>query len=442
MEIRLGDHFTYSRLLRFTLPSIVMMIFTSIYGVVDGFFVSNFAGKTAFAAVNLIMPFLMLFGAVGFMVGTGGSALVSKTLGEGRPERANGMFSMLIWLSLAMSVVLAVVGIVFMRPIAALLGAQGQMLDDCVVYGRILTVALPAFILQIEFQSFLIAAEQPKLGLAVTVGAGVTNMVLDALFVGVFRWGIVGAAWATVLSQVVGGVLPLVWFLCPNRSQLKLGRPIWDGRALLKTCANGSSEMMTNLSMSLVNMLYNVQLIRFAGEDGVSAYGAIMYVNFVFLSVFIGYSIGSAPVISFHYGAGNVDELKSLYKKSLLLMTVSSVVMTALSEVLAAPMARSFVGYDPVLFAMTRRAFMIYFLALLPSGLNIFGSGFFTALNDGLVSAVISFLRALVFQVAAVLLLPLVLELDGVWLSILVAEGLALTVTVVCFAAFRKKYRY
>ena len=442
MDIHLSDHFTYSRLLRFTLPSIVMMVFTSIYGVVDGFFVSNFAGKTALAAVNLITPFLMLFGALGFVVGTGGSALVSKTLGEGQKERAGSLFSMLVWLSLTVSVLLAVPGILFMEPIARLLGAEGQMLNDCVVYGRILTLSLPAFILQNEFQSFLITAERPKLGLAVTVGAGLTNVVLDALFVGLLDGGIAGAAWATVISQVVGGVLPLVWFMCPNSSPLRLGRPVWDSRALVRTCTNGSSEMMTNLSMSLVNILYNFQLLRLAGEDGVSAYGAIMYVNFIFISIFIGYSIGSSPVVSFHFGAGNTEELKSLYKKSLYMMIFGSVAMTALAELLAAPLAHTFAGYDPELLVMTRRAFMIHFLALLPSGINIFGSGFFTALNDGLVSAIISFLRAMVFQVAAVLLLPLVLGLDGIWFSILVAEGAALAVTASCFVKLRRKYQY
>ena len=442
MAIRLSDHFTYTRLLRFTVPSIIMMIFTSVYGVVDGFFVSNYAGKTAFAAVNLIIPFLMIFGALGFMVGTGGSALVSKTLGEGQRERASGLFSLLIWLSLAVGAVLAVLGVVFMRPIAALLGAEGQMLEDCVTYGCILQMALPAFILQNEFQSFLITAERPKLGLWVTVGAGMTNVVLDALFVGVFGWGIQGAAWATVTSQLVGGVLPLVWFLLPNGSCLRLTRPVMDGRALVKTLTNGSSEMMTNLSMSVVNMLYNFQLMSLAGENGVSAYGAIMYVNFIFIAVFIGYSIGVGPVISFHYGAGSTHELKSLYKKSLRLVGGASLAMLLLAELLADPLARLFVGYDVQLLDMTRRAFILYFLALLPTGVNIFGSSFFTALNDGLVSAVISFLRAMVFQVAAVLLLPLVLGLDGVWLSILVAEGLALAVTMFCFVIFRRKYQY
>ena len=442
MQIRLSDHFTYQKLLRFTAPSVVMMIFTSIYGVVDGLFVSNFVGKTPFAAVNFIMPFLMMFGALGFMVGTGGGALVSKTLGEGDRERANGLFSMLIWVSLALSAALAVIGIAFMRQIAVLLGAEGELLDCCVVYGRILMLALPAFVLQNEFQSFLITAERPRLGLWITVAAGVTNIVLDALFVGVLRWGIEGAAVATVISQVVGGIVPLVYFLAPNRCLLKLGSPAWDRRALVKTCTNGSSELMTNLSLSLVNMLYNVQLMRFAGEDGVAAYGVIMYVNFIFISVFIGYSIGSAPIIGFHYGAGGTAELKNLYCKSLRILIAVSVVLTVLAQVLADPLARVFVGYDPVLLDMTRRGFAIYALSFLLIGVNIFGSAFFTALNDGLVSAGISFLRTLVFQVAAVLVLPVALKLDGVWLAIVLAEGLALGVTVFCFITFKKKYQY
>lgn len=442
MNIRLSDHFTYTKLLRFTAPSVVMMIFTSVYGVVDGVFVSNFAGKTPFAAINLIMPFLMMFGALGFMVGTGGSALVAKTLGEGDRERASGLFSMLIWLSLAVGVVLAVAGIVLMRPIAMLLGARGQMLENCVTYGCILQLALPAFILQNEFQSFLITAERPKLGLWITVAAGVTNIVLDALFVAVLDWGLVGAAVATAISQLVGGVVPLVYFLLPNKCLLRLTRPIFDGKALLKTCTNGSSEMMTNLSLSLVNMLYNIQLMRFAGEDGVAAYGVIMYVNFIFISVFLGYSIGSAPVIGFHFGAGDTGELKSLYTKSLRIVAVVSVVLTVVAEMLAGPLSGIFVGYDQGLMEMTRRAFMLYSISFLMTGVNIFGSSFFTALNDGLVSAVISFLRTLVFQAAAVLVLPVFLKLDGVWLAIVAAESMALVVTAACLVRNRGKYQY
>ena len=442
VEIRLSDHFTYGTLLRFTAPSVVMMIFTSVYGVVDGIFVSNFVGKTPFAAINLIMPFLMMFGGLGFMVGTGGSALVAKTLGEGDRERANGLFSMLIWLSLAVAALLAAAGMIVIRPISMALGARGEMLENCVVYGRFLMLSLPAFILQNEFQSFLITAERPKLGLCVTVAAGVTNIVLDALFIVVFDWGLVGAAAATTISQLVGGLVPLTYFLCPNRCLLKLTRPIFDGRALLKTCTNGSSELMTNLSMSLVNMLYNIQLMRFAGEDGVAAYGVIMYVNFIFISVFLGYAIGSAPIVGYHFGANNPPELKNLYRKSLYIIGVLSAGLTGLALLLARPLAVVFVSYDAVLLEMTQRAFAIYSCSFLLAGFNIFGSSFFTALNDGLVSAVMSFLRTMVFQVAAVFLLPLVWELDGIWMSVVVAELLALGVTVFCFVRFKGKYQY
>ncbi|MBO5339461.1 MAG: MATE family efflux transporter [Oscillospiraceae bacterium] len=442
MNIQLSDHFTYGKLFRFTLPSVIMMIFTSIYGVVDGIFVSNFVGKTPFAALNFIMPFLMIFGGLGFMVGTGGSALVSKTLGEGDRQRANGLFSMLIWTSCVVSVLLAVLGFVFMRPVARLMGAQGEMLEYCVLYGRILTIGLPAFILQNEFQSFLITAERPKMGLAVTVAAGVTNIVLDALLVAALELGLAGAAVATIISQIVGGMVPLVYFLLPNRCTLKLTRPCMNGRALARTCTNGSSELMTHWSMSLVNMLYNVQLMRFAGEDGVSAYGVIMYVNFIFISVFLGYSIGSAPLVGYHFGAQNTAELKNLYRKSLWIMGVLSLVLTGLGQALATPLAAIFVHYDAVLMEMTRRAFMLYALSFLMAGFNIFASAFFTALNDGLVSASISFLRTLVFQAASVLLLPLVLDLDGVWLAIVLAETLALGVSIFCFARFKGKYGY
>ncbi len=442
MNIKLSDHFTYQKLLRFTLPSIVMMIFTSIYGVVDGFFVSNFVGKTPFAAVNFIMPFLMILGTLGFMFGTGGSALVAKELGEGHRERANSFFSLLIYVSIGCGLLVTVFGLLFLRPIASLLGAEGQLLEDCVIYGRIILLANPAFILQMEFQSFFITAEKPQLGLGVTVASGVTNMVLDALFVAVFQWGLVGAAAATALSQAVGGLLPLVYFFRPNTGLLRLGKTQWDGLALLHTCTNGSSELMSNLSMSLVGMLYNVQLMKYAGEDGVAAYGVLMYVNMIFLAAFIGYSIGTAPVISFHYGAGNHDELKSLLRRSVVLIMAFSLSMVALSLVLAKPLSVLFVGYDPALFELTKRGFFFFSFSFLFAGIAIFGSSFFTALNDGLTSALIAFLRTLVFQIAAVLLLPLLWGIDGIWLSIVVAEAMAVVVTVFFLGFHRPKYHY
>ena len=442
MTIQLSDHFTYRRLLRFTLPSIAMMIFTSIYGVVDGFFVSNFVGKTPFAAVNFIMPFLMILGAFGFMFGTGGSALISKTMGEGDMPRANRLFSLLTYITAGVGAAVAILGIVLIRPVAVWLGAEGAMLEDCVLYGRIILMALPFFMLQMEFQSFFVTAEKPQLGFWATVAAGVTNMVLDALFMAVFRWGVAGAAIATALSQTVGGVIPLVYFGCKNSSLLRLGRTSFDGRALLKTCTNGSSELMSNVSMSLVGMLYNVQLMKYAGEDGVAAYGVLMYVCFIFIAVFIGYSIGIAPVVGYHLGAENYGELKSLLKKSLVLLTGTSVGMVVLSLVLARPLSLLYVGYDPALFEMTHRGFIFASFSFLFSGIAIFGSGFFTALNNGLVSATMSFLRTLVFQVAAILLLPLVWELDGIWASIVASELATAAVTCLFLVGMRKRYHY
>ena len=442
MAIRLSDHFTYKRLIRFILPSVIMMIFTSIYGVIDGVFVSNFVGETPFAAVNLIMPFCMLLGAVGFMVGTGGSALVSKHLGEGNREKANGIFSMLVYVSVIFGAIISAFGFIFVEPVAILLGAEGEMIGYCVIYGRFLFVGIVPFILQNIFQSFLIVAEKPHIGLGVTVAAGLTNIVLDALFVAVLKWGLEGAALATVISQFVGGVVPLVYFCFNKKCCIKLGKAAFDIKALGKTCANGSSEMMTNISMSFVNILYNFQLMRFAGESGVSAYGVIMYTNFIFISVFLGYSIGVAPIISYHYGARNHAELKSLYKKSLVFMAVSSLILTGVAELLALPLAKIFVGYNKELLDMTSRAFMIYSLSFLVTGFNIFGSSFFTALNNGVISAIISFLRTLVFQVAAVSLLPIFFKLDGVWFSIIFAELAEVAVTVFFLVKMRTRYNY
>ena len=440
--IQLSDHFSYGRLLRFTLPSIVMMVFTSIYGVVDGIFVSNFAGKTAFAAINLIMPYLMVFGTLGFMVGTGGTALVSMTMGAGDRKKANEIFSMLIAVCVLGGIVLTALSIAFLRPAAALLGAEGQMLEDCVTYGLIVQLALTAYILQFAFQSFCIAAEKPNLSLGMTVASGVCNIILDALFVGLFRWGLIGAAVATAFSQVLGGIIPIVYFLRPNDSLLRLCRFRFDGRALIRTCTNGSSELMSNLSMSLVSMLYNLQLIRYAGEDGIAAYGVIMYVNFIFISIYIGFSIGSAPVVGFNHGAQNHPELKGLLKKSLVILTAFALLMTGAARVLAEPLSKIFVGYDQALFDMTVKAFRIYSLSFLLCGFNIFGSSFFTALNNGLISAVISFLRALVCQSGAVLLLPLILGLEGIWWSVLVSEAIALVLTVYFLVKNRERYHY
>ena len=442
MNIRLSDHFSFGRLLRFTMPSIVMMIFTSVYGVVDGLFVSNFVGKTSFAAINLILPLVMAMGCGGFMIGTGGSALVSKTLGEGDQKKANEIFSLLVYFTVAVGLALSVVGLIFLRPVAVMMGAEGQILEDALLYGRILLLTQTFFMVQNVFQSFFVTAEKPQLGLAVTVAAGVTNIVLDFVFIVLLRMGLLGAAMATVTSQVVGGAIPLLYFSGSNRSRLQLTRTHIDWAALWKTCTNGSSELMTNLSMSLVNFLYNLRLMQMIGEDGVAAYGVIMYLNFIFISIFLGYSVGCAPIVSFHFGAAGHDELKNLFRKSLVILCTAGVLLTGAGLVLATPLATVFVGYDAGLLALTSRGMSLYALSFLFAGLNIFGSAFFTALNNGAISAFISFLRTMVFQVAAVLLLPLVMGVDGIWLAILAAEGLALCVTLVCLVTQGKRYRY
>ena len=442
MNIKLSDHFGYKKLLRFTMPSIFMMIFTSIYGVVDGFFVSNYVGKTPFAAVNFIMPFLMILSTIGFMLGTGGSALVSKTYGEGDKEKAVNLFSMFVYISLVLGIAISVLSFIFMRPIAILLGAEGELLEQCLLYGRISLISMPAFILQLEFQSFFVTAEKPQLGLAVTIAAGVTNMVLDALFIAVFNWGVAGAAAATATSEIIGGFFPLIYFSRKNSSILRLTKYKFNGKALLKACTNGSSELMSNLSMSLVNMLYNIQLLKYAGENGIAAYGVLMYVNLIFLAAFIGYSIGTAPVISYHYGAQNHDELKSLLRKSFVIIGVFSISMLLAGELLAKPLSLIFTGYDKELYELTLKGFAVFAFSFLFAGVAIFGSSFFTALNNGLISAMISFLRTLVFQIAAVMLLPIFFGINGIWVSVVVAELMAFTVTLIFIIAKRKHYHY
>ena len=443
MTIQLSEHFTYKKIFRFALPSIVMMVFTSIYGVVDGTFVSNFVGKTPFAAVNLVWPFLMILGAFGFMIGTGGSALVAKTLGENKKEDANRYFTMLITLVIILGIVLTIFGLIVVRPLSHALGARGQMLEDCVTYGRTLMIFNTAFMLQSVFQSLFITAEKPRLGLIMTVAAGLTNMVLDALFIAVFKWGLVGAALATGLSQCIGGILPLIYFLSSkNDTVLKFVKTKLEGKILLKACANGVSELMTTVSSSLVSMLYNFQLMRLAGQNGIAAYGAVMYVEFAFVAVFIGYSIGTAPIVSYHYGSGNHDEVKNMLQKSFKIMSVLGITMMLLAQMLASPLAKVFVGYDKQLFDMTVHGFRLFSFYFILAGINIYSSSFFTALNNGMISAIISFSRTLGFETLAVIILPIFLQLDGVWLAITVAEICAFVISISFLIAKRKKYHY
>ena len=441
-RIQLSDHFGFSRLFRFTFPSIVMMIFTSIYGIVDGFFVSNFAGEAAFVAVNFIIPYPLILGAVGFMFGSGGSALIARTLGEGDRQKANRIFSLIVYTSIISGVVIMIVGLLLLRPVAIFLGASGDLLTDSLRYGNIILLAIPAYILQYAFQCLFITAEKPRLALVVTVAAGVANMVLDALLVGALSLGIEGAAIATAISQYIGGVVPVIYFLCPNSSLLRLTGTGPDIRSLIRVCVNGSSELMSNISMPAVSMIYNAQLLLYAGENGVAAYGVLMYVCMIFIAIFIGYSVGIAPVVSYHYGADNKKELKSLLSKSAIIIGAFSVLMFIAGELLGTPFSMLFVGYDTELLEMTSHAFSIFSFSFLFTGYAIFLSGFFTALNDGVTSAIISFMRTLVFQVASVLILPMIFKLDGIWISLIVAELMAVVVSLIFLFVKKKKYGY
>lgn len=442
MNIQLSDHFTYRRLIRFVIPSVAMMILTSIYGVVDGLFVSNFVGKTPFAAVNLVIPFTMILGAFGFMLGTGGTALVAKTLGEGRQEEANRIFSMLIYFALGLGVLLTIFGIAVLKGIVIKMGADDAMLRHCMIYGRIVLLGIPFYMLQNMFQNFLIAAEKPQLGLIVTIAAGVTNMVLDALFIAVLGWGVAGAAAATALGQCVGGLVPFVYFARKNSSKLSLVKTRLMGGVLFHACTNGSSELVSNVSMSLVGMLYNLQLMKFAGENGVAAYGVIMYVNFIFIAIFLGYAYGSAPIVAFNYGARRTEELQNVLKKSLKLILGTGISLFLIATVFAGVLSRLFVGYDAELYRLTVRGFHLYAISFLLCGFNIYGSSFFTALNNGVVSAAISFLRTVVFEVAAILILPVFFGVDGIWCAIMVAELASILITIGAFSALRRRYQY
>lgn len=440
--IRLSDHFGYKNLLKYALPSIMMMIFTSIYSVVDGFFVSNYVGKTPFAAVNLIWPVLMILDSIGFMFGTGGAALVAMRMGQGKEEEAKKSFSLIVYTSIAIGVLLAVLSFIFIEPIAIFLKAEGELLSNCALYGRIILPALPFAILQYEFQCMFPTAEKPKLGLYVSIAAGCTNMILDALFVAVFSWGLAGAAAATAISQLVGGALPLIYFICKNNSRLRFTKCRFEGRTLALAASNGASEFMSNIAMSFVSMLYNAQLMKYAGEDGIAAYGVLMYVSMIFQAVFIGYAVGTSPIVGYNYGARNHRELRNILSKSIKMILVTAVFMFAAGQTFGRPLAQIFVGYDEELLALTARGFFIFSFSFLFSGFSIYGSSYFTALNDGLTSALISFLRTLVFESAAVLIFPLIWKIDGIWMSTVAAEVMAVIITSAFLLAKRKKYGY
>lgn len=442
MDIQLSDSFNYKKLLRFTFPSIVMMVFTSIYMVVDGFFVSNFVGKVPFAAINFIVPILIILASVGMMFGSGGSALVSKTLGEGNEEKARNLFSLVVYTTIVFGIIIAVIAFLVIEPIVYLVGARGELLKNCVSYGKIILFAVPFYMILFEFQSFFVTAGKPNIGLITTVICGVTNIVLDILFMGVFSWGISGAAIATTISQIIGAVISVLYFCIPNNTALRLTKTKMDVKALLKSCSNGCSEFMNNISISIVGMLYNFQLMKYAGENGIAVYGVLMYVNTIFLSVFIGYSSGIAPVIGYNYGAKNHSELKRLLTKSFVIISIFAVIMFGMAEFFGGRLASIFVGYDSELLNMATKAFKIYSISFLFSGVAIYGSSFFTALNDGLTSALISFLRSLVFQIIAVIVFPMIFGINGIWFSVVAAEIIAVIMTVSFIIGKRKKYHY
>lgn len=437
-RIQLSDHFNFKRLLLFTYPSMLMVIFTSIYSIVDGVMVSNYVGVTPFAALNLIWPFVAVLGSIGFLLGTGGCALVAKTMGEGEKDKAKEMFSLLTYTALALSVILGGLGLFFSRDAAIFLGAEGEMVEHCVVYADILLICLPTYVMQVYFQPFLIAAERPKLAMWVTIAAGVSNMVFDVFFIGFLEMGIAGAAWASVTGMLIGWLVPLYYFY--KRKWLR--RCSWDWSVLKKASSNGLSELLLNVSLSLVSMLYMYQLIRQSGEDGVAAYGVISYFAFTFAALFIGYGIGVSPVVSYHYGAANKREMRNLLKKSLTIVVTGGIVIALLAQVLARPLSVVFVGYDKDLLELTVLAFRIYSLHFIVTGVNIFASEFFTALNNGPVSALISMTRTLVFESGCVLLLPFLFGIEYIWWAVLVAETLAMILSFSLIYKYRNRYGY
>ncbi len=442
MKIELNTHFTFKKLLLATLPSMLMMLFTSIYSIVDGLFVSNFVGKTAFAAVNLMMPVIVMIGALGFMMGSGGTALIGKTLGEKDTEKANKYFSQIVYFTILIGLIVSFAVFFFIKDIAIMLGAKGELLEYSIKYARIMISFEVMYMLQNAFQNLFMAANKALLGFSISVIAGITNIIGDALLVGVLKFGVEGAAIATVLSQSIAGLFPILYFSRRNSSALKLVKTSINIKTIYKAATNGASELLSNISQSLVSMVYNKQLMSYVGEDGISAYGVIMYVGYMFTAIYLGYSLGQSGYVAYNYGAQNTDELKNIRKKSLIINSSFGIVMLFIVELFATPLAKIFVGYDKELLNLTVNGFKLYGICYLISGINIYTSSFFTSLNNGLISGLSSFLRTFVFQIIAVIILPLLFGLTGIWLSMLVAEIMSLTVNTIFFVKYKKRYNY
>ena len=447
-SIHLSDHFTYKKILRFTIYPILMMLITSIYWIVDGFFISNYVGPSAFAGVNLIFPVVMIVACIGFMFGSGGAALVSKKLGEGDSDGANKTFSLITYVTLGTGLILSLIFFFLVRPIAMGFASINQveaseaMIDSAEVYGRIMVGGVFLYIMQGYFHSFFSVNEKSSLGFLFTLISGLTNMLLDYLLIGVFRAGVVGAACASLSGMFISAVGPFLYFRFGKNNLIKLGKPRWNLNEITQSIANGSSEFVSNVSGSIVTIVFNVQLLKYIGEVGVSAYGIIGYVCFVFFAIFIGYSIGIAPVIGYNYGAKNPVELTNVLRKSFVIISVSGVAMTLLSAGLADPITRIFSAGVGELHTLGVRAMRIFSICYLMAGFSMFGSSFFTALNNGLISALISFCRTLVFQLGSVFVLPLIVGVDGIWFSIIVAEFLSMVMTIIFISARRRKYGY
>ncbi|MBR3146834.1 MAG: MATE family efflux transporter [Eubacterium sp.] len=442
MRIKLSDHFDYKRLLRYSVSAICMMLFTSIYAIVDGFFVSNYCGKTPFAALNLIYPVIMLISTVGFMVGTGGSAVVARTLGEGDNKRAQRYFSMFVYAAIVLGITLTVLAQIFLPQISRLLGAEGKIFEDTLIYARVVLLSTPMLVLQVMFQTFFNTAEKPKLGFLITVISGGANIVLDFIFVGALGYGLAGAAWATVVSEYLGGAIPLIYFFMPNDSLLRMTKTTFEPRVFVHACWNGLSEFMGNVSASIVSILYNIQLLKYAGENGVSAFGVVMYVYLLFSAVMVGYGMATSPIIGFHYGARNMEEVSNVIRRNIVVMAVAGVLMFGAAELLSDAVARLFVSYDDDLMVMTRTAFRVTSITYLVYGYNVCGSSFFTALGNGTLSALIEASRLLIFQIIFLYTLPVIFGLSGIWYTLVASDVAAVGVTAAFLIIYRKKYGY
>lgn len=438
----IAQEFNLISLLRFVAPTVVMLVFMSLYQMVDAVFVSKFVGENALSALNIVYPFPSIVIAVSIMLATGGSAIIARNMGEGKEKEAKENFSFIVLVGAVIGVAIATAGILFIEPLIYMLGATPSLYDYCYEYLFILVLSVPLSVFQMLFQSFFVTAGKPHLGLTLTVLGGVSNIVLDYVFIVLCGFGVSGAALATSIGYSIPGLFGLIYFAVSRKGTLYFVKPVFRWGVLFKCCINGSSEMVNNLAVAVTTFLFNVLMLKYEGEAGVAAITIVLYAQFLMTSAFMGFSSGIAPVVSFNYGSGNVRQLKKIFKISVWVIAVVSAAVFVIAETCSDVVIMVFTPAGSEVFGLTKYGFAIFSFSFLCTGMNIFASALFTAFSNGKISAILSFLRTFVFLTACLLFLPLFWGVDGIWLAVPVAEVMALFVSVYYLVRFKKVYQY